>query len=167
MCLNLKPDIRIIFVILLSVFVLFSCRTKKATLVKKEESVSVLTQNKIQKSESEKIQSDILKIKDLKNLSLSPEDPEKELQVIFRGDTLKAKNANINFSRKQSSEKDNSTAERNKKESDNSLTEIDTKTASKVKDTDVQSASWGINFGFILAAVVGVILLYFHFRNSS
>jgi hypothetical protein len=156
-----------LIIILLALFLVSGCRSKKAAVVKKEESVSVLQQNDIRTSETEKIQTEVLKINDLKNLSLSPEDPDKELQVIFRGDTLKAKNANINFSHTKSSETDNSTVDRHKDKSDKSSTAFETDSSSKEKNVDVQSASWGTNIGFILAAVVGVILLFLYFKTRS
>jgi hypothetical protein len=151
----------------MTLFLVSGCRSKKASITKKEESVSVIQQNDIQKSETAKVQKNVLRISDLKNLSLSPEDPEKELEVIFRGDTLKAKNASINFSHKQSSETDHSTAEHEKNESDNSLTDIDIDSDSKEKDVNVKSGSWGLNIGFILSAVVGVILLFVYFKTRS
>ena len=156
-----------LLLIIFALILVSGCRTKKAAVTKKEESVSVLQQNDIRTSESEKIQTEVLKINDLKNLSLSPEDSEKELQVIFRGDTLKAKNANINFSHKKSSETDNSTVDRHKDKSDNSSTALTADSSFKEKDVDVQSASWGMNVGFILAAVVGVILLFLYFKTRS
>ena len=154
-------------ILLFLAFSFLSCSTRKAEVQKKEESVSVLKQNDIKKTELEKIQADILTISSRQDINLSPRDPEKEMKIVYGKDTLVATNADINISNRRDAENDKSQTQREASETDKSSTAIDTDSSSKEKDVDVQSASWGANIGFILAAVVGVILLFLYFKTRS
>jgi cobalamin biosynthesis Mg chelatase CobN len=154
-------------ILLFLAFSFLSCSTRKAEVQKKEESVSVLKQNDIKKTELEKIQADILTISSRQDINLSPRDPEKEMKIVYGNDTLVATNADINISSKQESEKDESQTTRDTSQSDKSSEASQTDKSEKLKNTDRQSASWGLNLGIIFGIIVIIIVGYIHFRTKK
>jgi outer membrane lipoprotein-sorting protein len=151
--------------ILLLILSIFACSTRKAEVHKKEESVSVLQQNEIQKTEFEKIKADVLKISKRQDIKLSPRDPDKEMRVVYGNDTLIATNADINISTRQEKEKDKSKTEREIRESDQSSTHIEHTKQRKNKATERQSASWGLNLGIIFGIIVLIIGGYLYLKT--
>lgn len=144
---------------------MLSCSTRKAEVHKKEESVSVLQQNEIQKSETESIQADVLRISTRQEINLSPRDPGKEMKVVYGNDTLVATNADINISTRKDSEKDRTETNRQSSETDNSITSRETEKKEKDRATERQSASWGLNLGIIFGVIVLILVGYVHFRT--
>lgn len=151
--------------ILLLAFSLSFCSTRKAEVQKKEETVSVLKQSDIAKTETEKIQADVLRISTRHDIHLAPLDPAKEMKLVYGNDTLVATNADINISTRKDSEKDNTQTHRESFETDKSSEAIKTQKKEKDRKTERKSASWGLNLGIIFGIVAALVLLYFHFRK--
>ena len=162
---NSRPSLWILLILLLSALALTSCRTKKTALEKEERSVSVLEQKDIEYSKQEKVERDILRVSDLKNISLTPEDPRDEMQIIVGKDTVKTTNARINFTHEKTRESDQSKIETSEQASDESSLEIEKTASSKKKDTQVKSASWGLNLGIILGVLALVVITYLDFKK--
>ncbi len=153
-------------VLLFLAFSFLSCSTRKSEVQKKEESVSVLKQNDIKKTELEKIQADIITISSRQDINLSPRDPEKEMKIVYGNDTLVATNADINISNRRDAEKDKSQTQREASETDKTSEASETDKSEKKRKTDRQSASWGLNLGIIFGIIVIIIVGYIHFRTK-
>lgn len=139
---------------------LVNCSSRKVEVRKKEETVSVLKENDIRKSETKKIKSDVLKISTRQDINISPRDPAQEMKIVYGNDTLTATNADISISNRKDKERDQSKTERLIAESSKSSEALETDKKEKDRATKRESASWGLNLALILGGLLAIYLLY-------
>ncbi|WBL25124.1 hypothetical protein [Zunongwangia sp. HGR-M22] len=153
--------------IIVFIFFLVSCSSRKVGTHKKQESVSELQQNDIKTFENETIKSDILRISEKWDLNFNPRDPAKPMDIIHGQDTLSTTNADVTISKENTREQDNSVRESNRESSDQSKSKKEKDVYEKGKITDRQSSSWGLNIGLIFGIIVAIILIFLHFKTKS
>jgi len=162
---NTKFMKNILYILLFS-FLLLGCRTKKATLDKKQEKAIELVHNDIKKTETAKIETSILKITDETAFSIEPINGQNLSKVIYKGDTLSFLNAKIKYGKTNISEDASQIAETQKTEQDNSTSKKETESSEKHKTKEVKSSSWGVNIGIIVGIVVLLFLIFLYFKTK-
>lgn len=151
--------------VLLMMLMFAGCRSKKATLDKKQEKVIELEHKDIRKTETAKIETSILKITDETNFSIEPINGQNLSKVIYKGDTLSFQNAKIKYGKTSTSEDNSSITNNQKNEQDNSITKTASESSEKNRTTKTKSSSWGMNLGIIFAFILIVIGGYMYFTK--
>jgi Fe2+ transport system protein B len=153
-------------IFIIAIILLAGCRSKKATLDKKQEKAIELVHNDIKKIETAKIETSILKITDETAFSIEPLDAQNPSKVIYKGDTLSFQNAKINYGNTNISENSSKIAVTKKTEHDNSTSKKETQSSEKHKAKQVKSSSWGVNIGIIVGIVVLLFLIFLYFKTK-
>lgn len=169
MKINTQFFARLLLLAFLTLMVLMfaGCRSKKATLDKKQEKAIELVHNDIKKTETAKIETSILKITDETAFSIEPINGQNLSKVIYKGDTLSFLNAKIKYGKTNISEDASQIAETQKTEQDNSTSKKETESSEKHKAKQVKSSSWGVNVGIIVGIIVLLILVFIYFKTSN
>jgi cobalamin biosynthesis Mg chelatase CobN len=143
------------------------CRSKKATLDKKQEKAIELVHNDIQKTETGKIETSILKLTNSDNFSIEPINGQNLSKVIYKGDTLSFLNAKIKYGKTSISEDTSKIAETQKTEQDNSTSKKETESSEKHKAKQVKSSSWGVNIALIIGVILILLLIFFYYKTRT
>jgi cobalamin biosynthesis Mg chelatase CobN len=149
------------------VLIFAGCRSKKATLDKKQEKAIELVHNDIKKIETAKIETSILKITDETAFSIEPINGQNLSKVIYKGDTLSFLNAKIKYGKTNISEKASKIAETQKTEQDNSTSKKETESSEKHKAKQVKSSSWGVNIALIIGVILILLLIFFEYKTRT
>jgi cobalamin biosynthesis Mg chelatase CobN len=155
------------FLLIIAILLLAGCRSKKATLDKKQEKAIELVHNDIKKTETGRIETSILKLTNSDNFSIEPINGQNLSKVIYKGDTLSFLNAKIKYGKTSISEDASQIAETQKTEQDNSTSKKETESSEKHKAKQVKSSSWGVNIGIIVGIIVLLILVFLYFKTSN
>ena len=155
---------------LLIIFLILSlsgCRTRKVEQHKKVEKVNEMVQNDVRLENDIQTSTEINRVRNDVSFSVEPLDPDKPSRVSYKGDTLDLQNAKLVFGKSQESEKTEQDLQDHSKTTDNSSRKTDSVNKEKDRQTETQSASWGLNLGLIFAAIGAVILIYFSFSRPK
>lgn len=158
----------------LSCLLLFACGSKKKTVSRSEEKVSVLKQNDIQQTQTKFKEVAIVKtVKDtfsqnssFKNFSFAPVDPEKESEVHLHGNSIYFKNATGSFSEDKTTNNgsstvtvdENSNEETTQANNDQSKLEIDSDKSQSQKNKDVKGGKSWLWWWLFVLAVAGYLV---------
>ncbi len=155
------------FLLIIAIVLLAGCRSKKATLDKKQEKVIELEHKDIKKTETSKIETSILKLIDETAFSIEPINGQNLSKVIYKGDTLSFQNAKIKYGKTSISEDNSSITNNQKNEQDNSIIKKESESSEKNRTSKVKSASWGLNLALIIGVVVLLFLVFLHFKTKN
>jgi len=155
------------FLLIIAILLLSGCRSKKATLDKKQEKAIELVHNDIKKTETGKIETSILKITDETAFSIEPVNGQNLSKVIYKGDTLSFLNAKIKYGKTSISEDTSKIAETKKTKQDNSTSKKETESFEKHKAKQVKSSSWGVNIALIIGVILILLLIFFEYKTRT
>lgn len=153
-----------------------ACGSKKKTVTRSKEKVSVLQQNDIQQTQTKFKEVEIVKtVKDtfsknssFKNFSFAPVNPEEESEVHFYGNSIYFKNATGSFSEDTTTNNGNSTAtvnensneETTQANNDQSKLEIDNDKSQSQKNKEVKGGKSWLWWWLFVLAVAGYLVWY-------
>lgn len=153
--------------ILLLLFISFSCSSRKAETKKKVEKLTEITQNDIKTEKLEIFESKTISSLQEKNIKATPKDPNKPSSLNVNGNTVNFQNASIELSDKKEDVSNTTKGTSSTKQEDKSSRTKDAVIKDKGKKIERKSASWGLNIGIILGIIVLIIVGYLYFKTKT